>query len=195
MTQSEGFPATIHQDTKFVNDNAWAVGNWVWAAWDCLGESGIGKTPMAPEGAAAGIGDQGVMPGVYTPGDSVRLLVNGAEIPGGAPRAPERAMATFTVRYEPAEPTAVAGRNGKEIGRETLRTVGAPVALWLVPDVRRLTTSRDDLAHVLVEVLDSHGRLVPDAALEVTFEVDGAGELAAVGNGNPHSVAIRQPRH
>jgi beta-galactosidase len=28
MTQSEGFPATIHQDTKFVNAHTWAVGNW-----------------------------------------------------------------------------------------------------------------------------------------------------------------------
>ncbi|MFI2200169.1 beta-L-arabinofuranosidase domain-containing protein [Streptomyces sp. NPDC020192] len=57
MTQSEGFPATIYQDTAFVNEHAWAVGSWVWAAWDYLGESGIGKTPMAPEGTAAGIGD------------------------------------------------------------------------------------------------------------------------------------------
>jgi beta-galactosidase len=286
MTQSEGFPATIYQDTKFVNDNDWAVGSWVWAAWDYLGESGIGKTPMAPEGTAAGIGDQSVMPGwstartlhhswggfgypypyfqgncgdidligrrkpqnhwraavsglspvellverptlpgteqvavwwgyfdelaswtwdvdpgrpmtvhVYTPGDSVRLLLNGTEIPGGAATTPERAMATFTVPYTPGELTAVAGRNGEEIGRTTLRTVGAPAALRLVSDVTRLTTSRDDLAHVLVEVTDSHGRLVPDAAIQVTFQVGGAGQLAAVGNGNPHNVdSFRQPR-
>jgi beta-galactosidase len=55
--------------------------------------------------------------------------------------------------------------------------------------------SRDHLAHVLVEVTDRQGRLVPDAALEVTFQVDGAGELAAVGNGNPHNVdRFGQPR-
>lgn len=285
MTQSEGFPATIHQDTNFVNDHTWAVGNWVWAAWDYLGESGIGKTPMAPEGTAAGIGDQDVMPGwsiartlhhswggfgypypyfqgncgdidligrrkpqnhwraavsgvspvemlverptlpgteqvavwwgyfdelaswtwdvepgrpmtvhVYTPGDSVRLLLNGAEVPGGA-ATPERCMAMFTVPYAPGELMAVAIRDGEEIGRTTLGTVGAPAALRLVSDVTDLTTSRDDLAHVLVEVTDSHGGLVPDATLEVTFRVDGAGELAAVGNGNPHNVdSFRQPR-
>jgi beta-galactosidase len=67
--------------------------------------------------------------------------------------------------------------------------------LRLVPDVTDLTTSRDDLAHVLVEVTDSHGRLVPDATLKVTFRVDGAGDLAAVGNGNPHNVdSFGQPR-
>jgi beta-galactosidase len=61
--------------------------------------------------------------------------------------------------------------------------------------VRGLTTSRDDLAHVLVEVVDRHGRLVPDALSEVWFEVGGAGALAAVGNGNPHNAdSFRLPR-
>ncbi|MER6013552.1 hypothetical protein [Streptomyces bluensis] len=73
--------------------------------------------------------------------------------------------------------------------------MGTPAALRLVPDVTALTTGRDDLAHVLVEVTDRRGRVVPDATVEVTFEVDGAGELAGVGNGNPHNVdSFRQPR-
>jgi beta-galactosidase len=73
--------------------------------------------------------------------------------------------------------------------------VGAPAALRLVPDVMALTTGRDDLAHVLVEVTDRRGRVVPDATLKVTFDVNGAGELAAVGNGNPHNVdSFQQPR-
>jgi beta-galactosidase len=41
---------------------------------------------------------------------------------------------------------------------------------------------------VLVEVVDSHGRVCPDATYKVTFEIDGAGELAGVANGNPHNV-------
>ncbi|MFF4728858.1 hypothetical protein ACFY3M_26600 [Streptomyces mirabilis] len=97
-------------------------------------------------------------------------------------------LASWTWDVEP-------GRDGEEIGRTTLGTVGAPAALRLIPDVTDLTTSRDDLAHVLVEVTDSHGRLVPDATLRVMFQVDGAGELAAVGNGYPHHVdSFRQPR-
>jgi beta-galactosidase len=279
MTQSESFPATIYQDAAFVNANTWAVGNWVWAAWDYLGESGIGKTPIPPVGTGATIGDQSVMPGwsiartlhhswggfgypypyfqancgdidligqrkpqnhwraavsgrspvellverpappgteqvavwwgyydelaswtwdvepgspmtvhVYTPGDTVRLLLNGTEVAGGALSAADRAMATFTVPYTAGELTAVASRNGAEIGRTSLRTTGAPAALRLVSDVPQLTTGRDDLAHVLVEVVDSRGHVVPDAVFGVTFRVDGAGELIAVGNGNPHNV-------
>ncbi|MFE2061320.1 hypothetical protein ACFXDH_02810 [Streptomyces sp. NPDC059467] len=79
--------------------------------------------------------------------------------------------------------------------RTTLRTVGAPAALRLVSDVRSLTTARDDLAHVLVEVTDARGRLVPDATLQVGFAITGAGQLAGVANGNPHNVdSFRQPR-
>ncbi len=63
MTQSESFPATVYDDRVFIEDNAWAVGNWVWAAWDYLGESGLGKTPVAPEGTWKTIYDQTTQPG------------------------------------------------------------------------------------------------------------------------------------
>lgn len=73
--------------------------------------------------------------------------------------------------------------------------MGAPAALRLVADVRALTTSRDDLAHVLVEVTDRQGRLAPDATVQVSFDVEGAGELVGVANGNPHNVgSFKQSR-
>jgi beta-galactosidase len=34
MTHNETFPATIYQDLKFAGDSAWAMGTWIWAAWD-----------------------------------------------------------------------------------------------------------------------------------------------------------------
>lgn len=285
MAQSESFPATIYQDTTYTDANAWAVGNWVWAAWDYLGEAGIGKTPVPPAGTAAQWGNQWINPGwgiaralhhswggfgypypyfqancgdidligqrkpqnhwraavegtspvellverpapagteqvavwwgyydeleswtwdvesghpmtvhAYTPGDTVTLLLNGDTVATSAVTAANWATATFTVPYEPGELTAVASRDGTEIGRKTIATAGAPAALRLTPDVAVLTTSRDALAHVLVEVTDAHGRLVPDAALQVTFSVSGAGELAGVANGNPHNVdSFRRP--
>ncbi|MFL6121922.1 glycoside hydrolase family 2 TIM barrel-domain containing protein [Actinophytocola sp.] len=283
MTHDETFPATIHQDVTFAAANAWATGTWVWAAWDYLGEAGIGKSMIPPVGTAEQIGDQSVMPGwsiartlhhgwggfgypypyfqancgdvdligqrkpqnhwraavtgaspvevlverptppgteqvavwwgyfdelvswtwdvewdhpmvlhVYTPGERVTVLLNGTQVATGVPR---RAMATLTVPYRSGELIAVAHRDGHEIGRAILRTVGPPTALRLTSDVRALTTGRDDLAHVLVEVVDRHGRVVPDAVVEVAFRTRGAGELAAVGNGNPHNVdSFRLPR-
>jgi beta-galactosidase len=279
MTESESFPATIYQDAAFSNGNAWAVGSWVWAAWDYHGEAGIGKTPIPPVGTGAGIGNQWIKPGwsaartlhhswggfgypypffqancgdldligqrkpqnhwraavngtspvellverpappgleqvavwwgyfdeleswtweaepgtpmtvhVYTPGDSVTLLLNGTQVATATVTAADWAMATLTVPYQAGELTAIASQNGQEIGRRTLVTAGAPAALRLSPDVGVLTTSRDGLAHVLVEVTDARGRIVPDAATNVSLQVSGAGGLAGVASGNPHNV-------
>ncbi len=82
------------------------------------------------------------------------------------------------------------------IANKTLTTVGAPVAIRLSSDVKWLTTDRGDLAHVLAEVVDSRGRVVPDAVVKVNFQVVGAGDLIGVGNGNPHNVdSFSRPRH
>jgi hypothetical protein len=184
MTHNETFPATIHQDVTFAAANVWATGTWVWAAWDYLGEAGIGKSMIPPVGIAAQIGDQSIplavrgdrtQPGradgraadaeqvavwwgyvdelaswdvepdhpmvvhVYTPGDHVSVLLNGSEVATGAP---ERAMATLTVPYRSGQLTAVASRDGREIGRTALRTVGAPTALRLVPSAHLARHSR-----------------------------------------------------
>ena len=42
----------VVEGVRISDDNAWAAGNWVWAAWDYLGEAGIGKTPIPPVGTA-----------------------------------------------------------------------------------------------------------------------------------------------
>ncbi len=270
VTQSESWPASIYDDWKFAQDNAWMVGNWTWTGMDYLGESGIGVTPVGASGPTCGpgyltyltshsgigypwfqanCGDidligqrkpqnfwrmavQGLSPvemlverpvpsgpaqqtaawgyydeleswtweapgqpltvHVYTPGDSVALLLNGSAI---ATATPQRCVATFTVPYAAGELTAIASRAGREIGRKTLVTAGAPAGIRLASDLERLSTDRDDLAHVLVEIIDRHGNRVPDEVREVAFAVRGAGELAAVGNANPHNLdSFRQPQ-
>ena len=132
---------------------------------------------------------------VYTSGDSVTLRLNGSEVATKAVAETDRRVATFTVPYHPGEIVATAKRNGRTIGVKTLQTVGSPAGLRLTPDVRKLTTDRDDLAHVLIEVIDRKGRLVPDAVTKVSFKVSGAGQLVGVGNGNPHNLdSFQRPR-
>lgn len=55
----------------------------------------------------------------------------------------------------------------------------------LTPDRSTILADRNDLSFVTVEVVDKAGNMVPDAAIPVRFEISGAGELAAVGSGNP----------
>jgi beta-galactosidase len=273
VTQSEGFPTTVYDDWRLVQENSWLAGSWVWSGWDYLGEAGAGATPVASNTAAAtaaahaaafgaipypwfqafcgdidligqrkpqsywravvrGLSSIEMMverptpPGtsqyaalwgyydelpswtwdvphgqpltihVYTSGDSVQLLLNSAVVASHSLTAADKRATTFTVPYAPGTLTAIASRNGNEIGRRTLTTTGTPAALRLSSDLASLTTSRDDLAHVLVETIDEHGRLAPDAVIRVAFEITGAGELFGTASGNPHNVdSFKHPEH
>ena len=133
---------------------------------------------------------------VYTTGDSVTLRLNGQAVGTKTLTDTDKRVATFSVPYTAGELTAIASLNGKVIANQTLTTVGAPAAIRLSSDVKWLTTDRGDLAHVLAEVVDSRGRVVPDAVVKVNFQVVGAGDLIGVGNGNPHNVdSFSRPRH
>ena len=92
------------------------------------------------------------------------------------------------VDYEPGELTAVAYKDGKEIGTAIVRTAGQPAALRLTPDRTQLAASGDDLCYVLVEAVDAQGTLCPLADNLVHFHIDGPAEISAVGNGNPLSL-------
>ena len=125
---------------------------------------------------------------VYTGGDSVTILLNGKSIATKAVAETDKRRIAINVPYETGKLEVVASKDGKEIARKTLETAGLPAALRLRSDVPRLTTSRSDLAHVLVEVVDAQGRLVPDALVHVSCSAAGAGELIGMGNANPHNV-------
>jgi beta-galactosidase len=91
------------------------------------------------------------------------------------------------VGYEPGELRAVAYRDGTAIGEATVETTGAPAILQLQADRSRVLADGEDLVFVTVEALDARRREHPLADNLVRFEVEGAGEIAAVGNGNPLS--------
>lgn len=75
-----------------------------------------------------------------------------------------------------------------------LKTTGKPAKIRLTADRTEIKTDRNDLSYVTVEITDDAGNLVPDANLPVQFTVEGAGELAAVENGNPKDMkSFRQP--
>lgn len=122
----------------------------------------------------------------YTKGDEVRLLLNGENL--GTRKPDEKITAGFDVPYQPGTLTAIAYVNGKEIGRQTLTTVGVPAQVRLRADRVEVSDSRNDLAFVQVEVVDREGNLVPDAAVPLIFTVTGDAELAAAGSANPRAV-------
>ncbi len=125
---------------------------------------------------------------VYSSGDQVKLILNGKEI--GSRTMPEsaRLIAQFDLPYAAGELRAVAFKDGKEIDSLTFKTVAKPARLRLKVDRRTISARRDDLAFITVEITDAAGVPVPDIVRKIDFHVDGAGELAAVGNANPKDV-------
>lgn len=122
---------------------------------------------------------------VYSNYPEIRLELNGKVIGTKPASAETKLTATFEVPYEAGELKAIALKDGKEIVTKILKTTGNPAKIRLSADRSELKASRNDLSYVTVEVTDDAGNLVPDANLPIHFKVEGAGELAAVENGNP----------
>jgi beta-galactosidase len=121
--------------------------------------------------------------------DEIELFLNGRSV-GTAPAGLEaKHRALFNVAFEPGELKAVAKRAGKPVAKAVLTTTGAPRAVRLTADRSRILADRNDLAYVTVELCDSAGRPVPDAADSVRFAVEGPGEIVAVANADPKTTA------
>jgi beta-galactosidase len=96
---------------------------------------------------------------------------------------------TWDVLFEPGTLKAVGMKDGKVAVELEISTTGDPAAIDLTVDRTTIRADRRDVAHVTVKVLDAEGRLHPDADNEVTFEVQGEGQLIGVDNGNMADMA------
>ena len=132
---------------------------------------------------------------VYTRGDRVRLLLNGNEVGSKQLTENDGLKIEFPVPYAAGELKAIAYQGEQEIGTIVFLTTGTAHKLTLTPDRRTLKASRDDLSYVMVTVVDSEDRPVPDAVVPVSFALNGAAEIVAVGNANPKDVASFRQLH
>ncbi|MDB5243026.1 MAG: glycoside hydrolase family protein, partial [Spirosoma sp.] len=128
---------------------------------------------------------------VFSRSPLVRLELNGKLI--GEQSIPDTTItATFKVPYAPGILKATSFNNGKPTGSVELKTAGPPHRLRLTADRSTIRANRNDLSYVVVEVIDGAGNVVPSAALPITFELNGVGQLAGVGNGNPTDLSSFQ---
>jgi beta-galactosidase len=103
--------------------------------------------------------------------------------------------ARFDVPYSPGELKAVGLVDGKEVVIKILKSAGTPKKLILTADRSSIHADRNDLAYVTVEVADENGNKIPNAAIPVDFTIEGAGELAAAGNGSPNQMTSFHQLH
>ncbi|MEO5944498.1 MAG: DUF4982 domain-containing protein, partial [Ferruginibacter sp.] len=104
--------------------------------------------------------------------------------------------AAFEINYQPGTLKAIALNNGKEVDSIELQTAGKPVQLRLTADRTQIKANRNDLAYVIVEIVDANGRVVPDAIIPLQFSVEGNGEITATASASPNDMqSFQKPEH
>ena len=124
---------------------------------------------------------------VYTSGDEAELFLNGKSL-GRKKKGPyEYRLRWNDVVYQPGTLEVVAYRDGKEWAHETVKTTGEPARVLLSVDRSEIRADGLDLAFVAVVISDEEGAPVPRSHNLVQFEIEGPGEIVAVGNGDATS--------
>jgi len=124
---------------------------------------------------------------VFSNADEVDLLLDGKSI-GRKPVDMDRPLPKsvhFDTIYRPGKLEAVSYRKGAEISRDCIATTKAAAKIVMTAERSEIKADGHDLAYISIDVLDEDGNLVPDAAVALKAEFDGAGYLAAFGTGNP----------
>ncbi|UAK26648.1 DUF4982 domain-containing protein [Sphingomonas nostoxanthinifaciens] len=137
----------------------------------------------------AGREDQSIAVWVHSNCDAVELLVNGRSL-GRKPVEHNRHL-EWQVPYAPGRIEARGYRNGRLILTDRRETTGAPAAIALSSDRRRLA-GVGEVAVVRTAIVDAKGREVPTASNGVRFALSGDLRLLGVDNGDPRSL---EPDH
>lgn len=124
---------------------------------------------------------------VYTSGDEAELFLNGKSL-GRKKRGPyECRLRWDDVVYRPGELRVVAYKNGKKWAEDVVKTTGKPARIELAADRETIAADGRDLSFITVRVVDKDGLEVPRTHNSIRFRIEGCGEVAAVGNGDPTS--------
>ena len=111
---------------------------------------------------------------VVSTGDDVELLLNGKSL-GHGKRSDTFCFTFSDVQYQPGRLEAVSYKDGREVSRHAVETVGKPAALRLTwveaPEVFRADGA--DIRMADVEIVDKQGRRCPTAHDELTFDLKG----------------------
>ena len=124
---------------------------------------------------------------VFGHGDRFTLLLNGKETGKGELK---EFKGFADIPYEPGELTAVTFDGETETGRYTLKSAEGPVHLEAKADREVIRGDDTDLCYVEILLKGENGVVDNMADRAVKASVAGAGELKALGTGNPTSTEI-----
>jgi beta-galactosidase len=121
---------------------------------------------------------------VYSKYPSVRLYLNEKLIGEQQTTFDQEFKTTFTLPYKAGVLKAVGVKDKKEIESKILRSAGPAVKIKLTSDKKKIKSNGQDLAFVLVELVDKNGNIDPNAVNLLQFKIEGPGIIAGVDNAN-----------
>jgi beta-galactosidase len=133
----------------------------------------------------------------YTSYESGELFLNGKSM-GIRHKDPSSLYTTYRlvwddIPFEPGEIRVVAlDRDGRSLKEAFMKTAGEPAGMQLEADRTSLQAGDDELVFITATIVDGEGIPCPLAENMVSFTVEGEGNLRAVGNGDPTSLASFQ---
>ena len=154
VREPDGYCGKLHH-TQWSVWPTWE--SWTWPGWE-------GK-PIEVE--------------VYTKAPAVKLYLNDQLVGTKTVDRLTEFKAVFTLPYLPGKLEAVVSSGSADIGRCKLETAGEPARLRLTADRRTLKAGGQSLAFITVEVVDTAGRVCPDAAIACDVSVNGQATLMA----------------
>lgn len=158
VKEPDGYHGKIH-------NTMWSV----WPTWESWNWSGHEGKPIDVE--------------VQSCYPKVRLYLDDQLIGEQETGAAKDFITVFNTVYKPGTLKAVGlDEAGNEVESVTLATAGKPAGIRLTPDKTTMSADGQDLVFVVAEVVDKDGRVVPDAALPLQFNVAGSATVQAAGS-------------
>jgi beta-galactosidase len=132
---------------------------------------------------------------IYSSCGQVELLLNGKSLGKKITDRSTKYIAEWQVPYEPGILRAVGFEGKKQVAVTELHSAGEATQIKLSADRNKIRSDGQDLSYITVELTDNEGVRNPRAENPVSFELDGPGNIAAVGNANPVSLeSFQQPQ-
>ena len=122
---------------------------------------------------------------VYTSGDEAELFLNGESLGKRKKEQGEYRMRWDNVVYSPGELKVKVWKNGKEWAEDIMKTTKQVAKISLDTDRKEITTDASDLSFVTISLVDENNLLVPRSHNMINFDIEGPGEIIAIGNGDP----------
>lgn len=125
--------------------------------------------------------------------EEAELFLNGKSL--GRKKSDVCTPCEWNVPFKAGRVTARGYVGGELVAEEEIETTGTPYSVELEPQFQTIKDDGADTVPVNVYAIDKEGRRVPDASNLIEFEIEGAGIILRVGNGDPQSLEPEnQPR-